>query len=82
MAAKTVSYRKGDTVKVRKESLECSISKIGMPDVYRGEEGVVIQVREFVQEDFQATIVLELDNGQVIATEQHHIRLLKRAPKE
>lgn len=85
MSAKTTTYRKGDAIKVRKVSLELdevTLEKIAMPDEYRGLQGVVAQVREFDKLGFQATIAVELENGQVIATEQHHLRLLKRAPKE
>lgn len=85
MSAKTTAYHKGDAIKVRKVSLKLEVGtfgKIAMPDEYRGLQGVVAQVREFDKPGFQATIAVELENGQVIATEPHHLRLLKRAPKE
>lgn len=83
MAIKTVEYRKGDTVRFRKVSLDVGdLDKIDLPEAFRGLVGTVLQVRPFNVPGFQATIVVEVEgvNG-LICTEQQHIRLLTRGPK-
>lgn len=85
MAKQTV-YREGDLVKYRQVSLECENSKISCPDGLRGQEGHILQIRTFPRTTFQDSIVVGVSDGTpegvVTVTEQHHIRLLKRAPKE
>jgi hypothetical protein len=83
-----VNYRVGDKIKIRAVSLQDEgdfVTKINIPEDFRGLEGTVVQVRPFVENPgFYPTIAVELEYNGVVdtfATEPVHLRLLKRGPK-